>query len=152
MRQMHSPLEPLSWAQAVGYFALALSLGAFAMKDDGKLKRTATVGSVVWAAHYFLLGSMTSAVTNLTISVRQAMAVYAHRYSRRTLRILTGFWFAVFTAVLVGTWKDASSLFPYAAAMNATVAWFYHRGTKLRGLLLLSDVFWLLNGVWWHSQ
>jgi signal transduction histidine kinase len=53
----------------------------------------------------------------------------------------------VFTGVLWLTWSGPVSLLPWISALNATYAYFYLTGARLRVQVMLSTGLWLLNAI-----
>lgn len=136
-----------SIAQLVGYAATLISLGAYAMREDKIMKIGVGLGLVLWALHYAMLAGWTASATCLLIASRQILAFIAPAMSAKARRNTVASYCLVFTGVLWQTWAGPVSLLPWISALNATYAYFYLAGTRLRAQVMLSTGLWLLNAV-----
>jgi hypothetical protein len=134
----------LTGPQLVGYTAMAVSLSAYTMRNDAWMKAGVGGGLVLWALHYALLSAWTASVTCLLIASRQLLVTLTSLTGPRRHIAAVGYGI-VFTVVLWLTWKDLASWLPWLSALNATYAYFYLAGVRLRGQVMVSTGFWLLN-------
>jgi hypothetical protein len=136
-----------STAQLVGYAATLVSLGAYAMREDKIMKIGVGLGLVLWALHYAMLAGWTASVICLLIASRQILAFIAPTMSAKVRRNTAASYCLMFTGVLWQTWAGPVSLLPWISALNATYAYFYLAGTRLRAQVMLSTGLWLLNAM-----
>lgn len=139
--------DPFSSVQLVGYGAMIVSLGAYAMREDKMMKTGVGVGLVLWALHYAMLLAWTASAICLLIASRQILAFLAPAMSAAGRRATAVSYCLVFTGVLWETWAGPVSLLPWISAINATYAYFYLAGTRLRARVMLSTGLWLLNAL-----
>ena len=139
--------DPFSMAQLVGYAATLVSLSAYAMREDKMMKTGVGLGLLLWTLHYAMLAAWTASATCLLIASRQILALVAPAMSAAARRITAVSYCSVFTGVLWLTWAGPVSLLPWISALNATYAYFYLAGTRLRAQVMLSTGLWLLNAV-----
>jgi hypothetical protein len=142
---MNSTGDPFSATQLVGYVAAFVSLSAYAMREDKMMKTGVGAGLLLWALHYAMLAGWTASATCLLIASRQVLALIAPAMSATARRTTAVSYCFVFTAVLWLTWAGSVSLLPWVSALNATYAYFYLAGTRLRAQVMLSTGLWLLN-------
>lgn len=139
--------DPFSVVQLVGYAATLVSLSAYAMREDKMMKIWVGFGLVLWALHYAMLSALTASVTCLLIASRQILVFFAPTLSLPTRHFLTVSYCLVFSGVLWQTWAGPISLLPWISAINATYAYFYLSGMRLRTQVMLSTGLWLLNAM-----
>lgn len=144
---MSSISDPFSVAQLVGYGATFVSLGAYAMREDKMMKIGVGLGLVLWAWHYAMLSAWTASVICLLIASRQILAFFAPTLSISARYAVTAAYYLLFTGVLWQTWAGSVSLLPWISAINATYAYFYLKGMRLRAQVMLSTGLWLLNAM-----
>ncbi len=142
---MTSTSDPFSAPQLVGYAAAIVSLSAYAMCQDKMMKTGVGSGLLLWALHYAMLSGWTASATCLLIASRQALALFAPAMSATARRTTAASYCFLFTAVLWLTWTGPVSLLPWISALNATYAYFYLVGIRLRTQVMLSTSSWLLN-------
>lgn len=131
----------------VGYAATLLSLSAYAMREDKMMKTGVGLGLLLWTLHYAMLAAWTASATCLLIASRQILALIAPAMSAAARRLTAVSYCLVFTGVLWLTWAGPVSLLPWISALNATCAYFYLAGTRLRAQVMLSSGLWLLNAL-----
>lgn len=129
----------------MGYAAAIVSLGAYASREDKMLKAGVGLGLVLWALHYAMVSAWTASATCLLIASRQILAFIAPAMRPAARLATAASYYVVFTGVLWQTWAGPVSLLPWASAVNATYAYFYLAGTRLRAQVMLSTGLWLLN-------
>lgn len=130
----------LSPAQLLGYAAMATTLSAFLLRDDDALRRRAALGSVLWCAHFGLLGAMTASVLAGLVGLRQFVSGWLLQRTR-PLQIGAALAFVVaFTVLTCLTWHGALSLLPWVSSVNATLAFIFMSGVVLRRQLVFSDI------------
>jgi hypothetical protein len=139
--------DPFSAAQLMGYTATFVSLGAYAMREDKMLKIGVGLGLVLWTLHYAMLSAWTASATCVLIASRQILAFIAPAVSGAARRATTASYCLAFTGILWQTWAGPISLLPWISALNATYAYFYLSGARLRAQVMLSTGLWLLNAV-----
>lgn len=140
-------VDPWSTAQLVGYAAMVVSISAYALKRDAHFKVGIGASLLTWTVHYVLLGAWTTAFTCLLIASRQVLALLAPALSPAARKCSALGYAAAFTGVLAWTWAGPLSLLPWLAALNATYAYIYLAGARLRAQVMLSTSCWLVNAL-----
>lgn len=130
-------LEP---AQLVGYVALVLGLVAFSQKRDQRLRFFNASQSLVYAAHFFLLGNAAAACSSLVSSARSFVSM---RYRSPWLVGV----FASAILVLGAQFAHGLGWLPVIASVASTVAIFRMHGISLRLVLLGCTMLWLVNNI-----
>lgn len=136
-------LEPL------GIIAAIVGLSAFLQPRQGWMKLQLGSSSMLWAGHFTILGSPTSAGIQIAIGLRTWLTLFCHKtWQKHAL-----FWVAsgVFAAIAAATWEGPVSLLPTLAAINSTAAFAFGSNLGMRYMLLGSSALWLTNGLIWHS-
>jgi hypothetical protein len=115
------------------------------MRQDKMMKTGVGAGLLLWALHYAMLSAWTASATCLLIASRQALALIAPAMSPTARRTTAISYCLVFTAGLWLTWAGPVSLLSWTSALNATYAYFYLAGTRLRAQVMVSTGLWLVN-------
>jgi hypothetical protein len=130
-----------SQAQLVGYVALVLGVAAFLQKSDTRLKVLISAESVVYIAHFILLGNYPASGSALVSCVRNLTSIK----SRAPI------WIAVFLVMNIAIGlvfaKSALGWLPIVASCLATVAVFRMEGVAMRSVLLVCTLLWLANNL-----
>lgn len=133
--------ELLSLPQLLGYLALLVAIIGVLQTNDIKLKLRMTVGYVVLASHYVVLGSMVTAGVLLIGILRNIVALKYH-----------SLWIALtFTIIyfVMGIMMMSSpiDLLPVSGASINTIAIVTLQGIKMRLVLIVSSFFGIANAV-----
>jgi hypothetical protein len=139
--------DAFSLVQSVGYLATVVSIGAYALRSDSSMKAGVGLSLLIWSVHYAMLGAWTASGTCLLIASRQVLALLAPNLSAASRRVAAGVYGLAFTVVLCATWTGMQSLLPWAAAVNATYAYFFLKGVRLRGQVMASTGLWFVNAL-----
>ena len=138
-------MDYFSPAQCAGYVALVLGVCAFLNRDDRRLKLLLSIESVVYGAHFLLLGNMPAASSAVISAGRTYLSLHS-----RSLWLAAA---AVALNVAVGLKVAHGGLawLPIVASCAATVAFFTLEGVRLRLVLLTTTLMWLINAYVSHS-
>ena len=125
------------FVQALGVLAMCFDVYATLNKSDKRLVLFHVLGCYTYAIHFYLLGAVSGAVTELLSGTRLAVSMFnKHKY------IAYGF-IAVYLAlipVLVTTPLDA---LPLIASIIFTIAVYFLEGIRMRLLFLCNFILWL---------
>jgi hypothetical protein len=131
----------LSPAQLLGYAAFVFGVACFAQLDDRRFKLFMAAECAAYIGHFWLLGQPT-AVASTTVSLLRSLA------SIKAKTPAVGIFFMLLSAGL-GLWlmQGWLSLLPIAASCIGTFALFFLDGLRMRALMLLGTLLWLLNNL-----
>lgn len=133
-------------AQAIGLLASATIITAFFFKGDVKLKLIAALGHFLFIIHFFMLGATAGAITSTINSTRGLASIKFHK-SKRVMFIFMSFY--ILAALLfVEQWID---FLPYATGVIGCYALYMLSGLKLRLLITVSAIFWLIYNIYFLS-
>src|SRR6478609_6732167 len=129
----------LSPAQLLGYLAFVFGVGCFVQTDDRRFKTFMALECLSYVLHFWLLGQPTAVASNL-VSLGRSLASMRSRSP----------WVALFFVGLslgLGVWLASgwASLLPIAASCIGTTALFLLQGLRMRLLMLLGTLLWVLN-------
>jgi len=134
-------LLALSFAQWLGLLSFVLGIAVFCQKNDRNLKVLMLIFNLNHMLHFFLLGSMISAISALLSAFRTATAI---RTSSKwaaaifvVLCIVNGALFA----------NDVYDLLPVIATIIGTISLFLLKGMTMRVGFLIGSVLWLVNNI-----
>jgi Bacterial inner membrane protein len=128
-------------AQCLGYAAFALGMACFLQTDDRRFKIFMALECAAYIGHFALLGQPT-AVASTAVSLGRSIA------SLRWRTPAVGVFFVLLSAGL-GAWlfNGWLSLLPIAASCIGTTALFFLHGLRMRALMLLGTLLWLVNNL-----
>lgn len=131
----------LSPAQLLGYAAFVFGVACFAQTDDRRFKLFMAAECAAYNGHFWLLGQPT-AVASTTVSLLRSLA------SLKARSAALGLGFMALSAGL-GLWlmQGWLSLLPIAASCIGTFALFFLQGLRMRALMLVGTLLWLLNNL-----
>lgn len=131
----------LSPAQLLGYAAFAFGVACFAQIDDRRFKLFMAAECAAYIGHFALLAQPT-AVASTTVSLLRSLA------SIGAQRPAVGLFFILISAAL-GLWlmQGWLSLLPVVASCIGSYALFFLSGLRMRALMLLGTVIWLINNL-----
>jgi hypothetical protein len=133
-----------SWfspAQLLGYAAFVFGIACFAQTDDRRFKLFMAAECAAYIVHFWLLGQPTAVASTTVSLLRSLAAIKAKRPS-------VGVFFMLLSAAL-GLWlmQGWLTLLPIAASCIGTFALFFLDGLRMRALMLLGTLLWLLNNI-----
>lgn len=125
--------DPFSLAQCLGYVAFVLGVSAFLQRDDRRLKLLNAAQGLVYAVHFYMLGSLPLAGSAAVCALRSGTAAFVMRP-----------WLAVpFVALnLAVGWRVAHTWvdwLPVAGFVIGTISVFLLRGVPLRAGMFASS-------------
>ncbi len=128
-------------AQLLGYLAFGFGIACFAQTDDRRFKLFMAAECAAYIGHFWLLGQPT-AVASTTVSLLRSLASIKARTPRVGI-------FFIALSVGLGVWlmQGWLSLLPIAASCIGTFALFFLEGLRMRALMLLGTLLWLVNNL-----
>lgn len=135
----------LSWwftpAQCLGYAAFAFGMACFAQTDDRRFKLFMALECAAYVGHFALLGQGT-AVASTAVSLARSLASL-------TLRTPAVGGLFIALSLVLGAWlySGPTSLLPIAASCIGTTALFFLHGLRMRLLMLVGTLLWLVNNL-----
>lgn len=133
--------DVFSLAQLLGYAAFVLGVLCFAQTDDRRFKLFMAAECAAYIGHFALLGQPT-AMASTTVSLLRSLA------SIKARTPAVGLFFIALSAGL-GVWlmKGWLSLLPIIASCIGTFSLFFLHGLRMRALMLVGTVLWLVNNL-----
>lgn len=129
--------------QALGVCLTGVTVYGLTRKCDKQFRKMGRWGAFLDSIHWALLGAQTGALIALLITVRVWAAEYVQGSSSKVKWSALAVFTAIFTAAMVATWKGPVSMLPWLAVLNASYAYFFTTGIKLRGLFVLTNACWI---------
>lgn len=131
----------LSPTQLLGYAAFGFGVACFAQRDDRRFKLFMAAECAAYIGHFLLLGQAT-AVASTTVSLLRSLA------SLRARTPAVGVFFILLSAGLgLLLMQDWLSLLPIVASCIGTYALFFLDGLRMRALMVLGTLLWLVNNL-----
>ncbi len=129
------------FAQILGFVSFILGISAVYQKNDRYLKIMMLALNLNHMLHYFLLGSMVSALSSLLSAFRTTLSIYT------ASRIAA--WIFIAIALVSGAWLAENwwDLWAVAGTVIGTYSIFVLSGIKMRIGFLLGACCWLTNNI-----
>lgn len=131
----------LSFAQALGFVSFALGISTFYQKDDRKLKVIMLIFNMNHLLHFFLLGSMTSALSAGLSAARTGTSIYTSSKWVAAVFVVLGLGLGLSIA---DNWWD---MWPILGTVIGTYAVFMLTGIAMRIAFLIGAMCWLTNNI-----
>ncbi len=128
-------------AQALGFVSFGLGVSTFYQNDDRKLKIIMLIFNLNHLLHYFLLGSMTSALSAALSALRTGSAIYTSSKYVAAAFIVLGLGFGL---KLADNWWD---MWPIFGTVIGTYAVFMLQGIAMRVAFIVGAICWLINNI-----
>ena len=133
--------------QIVGLCVTAISIYGLTRACDKQFRRMGRWTALVDFVHWALLGAYTGAVTAILIAIRVWAAERLQHATQKTKVQATAGFFGVFSIGMAATWAGPVSLLPWLAVLNATYAYFFTAGLRLRGHFVFTNACWIGYGL-----
>ena len=129
--------------QAVGVIATLLIVSSFQAKKRLSLLLIQTASSVLWAAHFFMIGQPTGAILNLICVVRNL--IYSKKNEWKWAgSIVSPLSFVILSmAVPMLTYENIFSIIPMIGNSISSIALFLNKERQIRILSIFVSVCWL---------
>ncbi len=132
----------LSFEQVLGYIASIILLIGYGIKHDKKTKIVLVVSSLIFSAHFFMLGAFTACAVNIVNAMRNASSIFLYKSKLA---------FIVFT-VLYGvgayvTYGSPVDILPTFASFITCIGMFFLGGIRFRVLVVIAVVMWIVHNV-----
>lgn len=127
-------------AQAIGFIAFCLGIGAMLQSNDKRLKLLLAAQSATLALHYYLLGAQSGVAIVLVNCLRNLVSAYTN------VKHFSWLFIAVFIGSGALSYQTPTDLLPTAASVISTYMFFHSGGIPLRlSLIFTSSLFLLYN-------
>jgi hypothetical protein len=128
-------------AQLLGWLAFGFGMACFAQTDDLRFKVLMALECAAYVLHFLLLGQP-SAAASTAVSLARALASIKARTPAVGL-------FFIGLALAGGVWLATSwvAWLPVAASCIGTTALFFLQGLRMRVLMLLGTLLWLVHNL-----
>ena len=134
--------EPTMLAiQALGIIGAALDIYATLHKSDKHLIRIHSVACIIFALHFFLLGAISGAVTELLNGTRTGLASFTKS------KILAYAFLTIYTALLLIIPQTPIETLPFIAALLITTGLFFFQSIKMRLFYIAGFSLWVIYSI-----
>lgn len=133
----------------LGFFAMGIGILSFVSREQNRTRSILGVSAGFWSIHYFMLNAYTSAGIQVVLMSRN----FVSQYLKSDKAKHTVFWIStgLISWLCAMTWHDWTSAVPWLAAINSTYALCYLDNRKMRKVMIITSVLWLINGIIWVS-
>lgn len=129
--------------QAVGLCVTAISVYGLTRTCDKQFRRMGRWTALVDFLHWALLGAQTGALTALLITARVWAAERLQDRSAQAKGLALAGFSMLFTIAMMVTWSGPVSMLPWLAVLNASYAYFFTTGVRLRAHFVLTNACWI---------
>jgi len=129
-------------AQVLGYLAFIFGVACFLQTDDRRFKALMALECLSYVLHFALLGQPTAVASSL-VSLGRSVAAMRYPRSPAVALVFIGL------SLGLGAWLANGwlSLLPIAASCIGTAALFFLQGLRMRLLMLLGTLLWVVNNL-----
>lgn len=131
--------------QGIGVVAMIVAISAYQTNTRKSILLLGMTASLLWSAHFFLLGAATGSALNLLSTVRTGIYLRV-RPSRRNMWIMWSF-AGLLALATVLTWHGLISLLPFMGSMFGVLGDWQKRPKYIRRLNFGSSPSWLVYNV-----
>jgi hypothetical protein len=126
-------------AQGIGFIAFFCGISAFFQKDDRTLKVLMVFQGLLLAAHFYMLGALAGAGGALISGTRTGFSLF-----HIGKFIAPVFYIA---AIIIGfaAYQSPVDILPILGSIAGTTAFFYLSGLKMRCLLAVGTILWIIH-------
>lgn len=138
--------------QCIGFIALALFIFSYQIKSNLALFLFQSMGNILFAVQFCLLGGFGGAISCLINSTRNVFVIIGKKHP-----IFKHKAWAILICVLsllccISTWKNAFSILPFIAVLSSTIGYWTDNALKIRMVnLLCASPCWLIYDASIHS-
>lgn len=133
----------LSLEQILGYIASIILLLGYAIKSDVKTKTILTFSSIVFTAHFFMLGAFTAAAICAINALRNVSSIFFHK-SKMVFSVFA----CLYLVCSVITYQIFIDILPFTAAFITCIGMFLLGGVKFRAIVVVATLLWIVHNVY----
>ena len=131
-----------SFEQVLGYIASAILLTGFAIKHDKKMKAILTLSSLLFAAHYYLIGAFAGMAISAVNAARNSSSIFFYQS-----RLILGIFLCAYIVSGVLTIETGIDILPFIAAISVCIGMFLLQGLRFRLVLIFTSLLWIIYTV-----
>lgn len=133
-------------AQIIGFVALSMAFLSFQQNTHKGIMGFQTVGSSIFAVHFFMLGAYTGSLLNIASALRDIVFLNKDKKWARNKIWLWGF-LGLFAAICVFTWEGPVSLLPFIGCAVFTVSFWIDNPKTVRRISWIASPCWMVYNV-----
>lgn len=134
--------------QGVGFAGLLFFISSYQIKSNRALYVCQSLGSLMFALQYVLLGQITGAYTLVVVVLRNMLYAVKNKYPWAAWNGWPWIISAICTVILFITWKGWISLLPFIAVQASTFLYWTGNAQKIRiANLAFASPAWLIYGI-----
>lgn len=124
-------------AQALGLIATAIDIYATTRKNDKSLVQLHALGSAIFSVHYFMLGAIPGALSEILNATRTAIS------SVKPSKTLGYIFLGIYVVLLFVIPDSLIETFPFLCGILVTVGLYFFNGIKMRLFYIAGFALWL---------
>lgn len=124
--------------QGLGLFAMGLDVWATLRKDDDGLRKIHGIASLLFSVHYFFLGAIPGALSELLNGTRTGLSAYTQARGLAFLFLL------IYTVCLFVIPESIVTALPFIAGFSVTAGLYFYEGVRMRLFYLAAWIMWLV--------
>ena len=129
-------------AQLIGLLAMGLDVYATLHKPDKHLIRIHSIGSMLFALHYFLLGAIPGALSELLNGTRAGLSSFTKS------RLLAFAFLFLYIALLFIIPENALDTLPFLSSILITIGIYFFHGISMRLFYICGFMLWLIYSIY----
>ena len=120
---------------------MALDIIASLCKNEKTLKITHALASAIFTIHYFLLGAIPGALSELFNSARTGLSAYIQS------KLLGVFFLSLYIFMLFIVPDTPTEALPFIASLSITIGLYFYTGIAMRACHLCGWIIWLIYSI-----
>jgi hypothetical protein len=128
-------------AQAIGLLGMAVDVYASLHKKDRNLKKIASLASYIMSLHFFLLGALPGALSELLNGTRTVLSIYTRS------RFLAFSFLGFYAIVLLTVPDNLIETLPFISSLSITAGLYFYQGISMRLFNLAGWICWLIYSI-----
>ena len=117
---------------------MGLDVWATLRKDDNGLRKIHGIASLLFSVHYFLLGAIPGALSELLNGIRTGLSAYTQA------RALAFFFLVIYVVCLLVIPENLVTALPFIAGFCVTTGLYFYQGVRMRLFYLAAGIMWLV--------
>lgn len=138
--------------QIIGFIAFGLFVSSYQIRSNRGLFVMQTLGNLLFALQFYLLGGLGGAMGSLLSSFRNILLLGSEKYKILHARFWPVLICTVSLASCLCSWKDVFSILPFIAILTSTIGYWSNNALKIRMVnLCCASPCWLIYNTSIHS-
>ena len=138
-------------AQAIGMVGMLLVFISYQINDRRRMLNYQIAISLIWVAHFYLLGAYAAAGINLICVGRAVVFYFRGKYHWANLPVIPAIFCLLNLGSTLFTWTGPMDILAVSGAALQTIGLWMREPRKIRWIMMSSTPFWIAYDILNHS-